>query len=63
MSAEPSLSIPSIPVLIVDDEPVILDSLSSFLKLKGWDVACAGSAGEALADLRQRERPIVITDV
>ena len=63
MSAEPPLSIPSIPVLIVDDEPVILDSLSSFLKLKGWDVACAGSAGEALADLRQRERPIVITDV
>lgn len=50
-------------VLIVDDDPVILDGLSGFLRLEDWRVECAQSANEALSRLRDEEFGFVITDI
>ena len=53
----------NIGVLIVDDDPVILDGLSGYLRVENWRVACAQSANEALATLRQGDFAFVITDI
>ena len=53
----------NIGVLIVDDDPVILDGLSGYLRLEDWRVECAQSANEALAVLREQEFAFVITDI
>ena len=50
-------------VLIVDDDLVILDGLSGYLRLEDWRVECAQSANEALAKLREQEFGFVITDI
>lgn len=56
-------TIASIGVLIVDDDPVILDGLSGYLSLENWRVICVQSANEALAKLREGEIGFVITDI
>ena len=58
-----SLADPTIGVLIVDDDPVILDGLSGYLRVENWRVACAQSANEALEILRQGDFGFVITDI
>ncbi|QQS09827.1 MAG: sigma-54-dependent Fis family transcriptional regulator [Phycisphaerales bacterium] len=40
-------------VLIVDDDPIVADSLAEFLSSDGFDCATAGNAGEAIAMLQR----------
>ena len=62
MDEQPSNSA-NIGVLIVDDDPVILDGLSGYLRLEEWRVECVQSANEALAMLRREGFGFVITDI
>ncbi len=60
-------------VLIVDDDPIVADSMAAFLDAEGYDVATCVDAHEAIRALRDAERPgeerrarpfnLVITDV
>lgn len=50
-------------ILIVDDDDVIIDSLSSFLSQEKWDVVCAASGDEALKKIKKGNIEIVITDI
>jgi DNA-binding NtrC family response regulator len=52
-----------ISVLLVDDEPAFLDTLSKRLALRRLQVATAGSAKEALAALGQQPVDVVVLDV
>jgi DNA-binding response OmpR family regulator len=54
---------PSLPVLVVDDEPKIAEVVSSYLVKAGYTPVCAGTGAEALR-LFERERPcLVILDL
>jgi DNA-binding NtrC family response regulator len=50
-------------ILIVDDDPIIVDSLTEFLDVEGYSVDRATSCDEALGALERRSYDIVITDV
>lgn len=50
-------------ILLVDDDTIILDSLSEFLRLERYEVQTAKSVEEALATLARQPAHIVITDV
>jgi len=50
-------------VLLVDDDPIIVDSLGEFLRLEGYDVEGVGSVDAALAAMQRQPAAIVITDV
>lgn len=50
-------------VLVVDDEPGILKTLSRTLQLEGYGVLTASSAAEAEACLRKRAPDLVLMDV
>src|SRR5919197_953158 len=50
-------------VLIVDDEPRILDSVRMNLELDGYQVFEATNGQEALADIRKRLPDLVVMDV
>mgnify|MGYP001613292034 FL=1 len=50
-------------ILLVDDDTIILDSLSEFLRLERYEVETAKSVDEALASLARQPVQIVITDV
>ncbi|WP_433726394.1 response regulator transcription factor [Nocardia sp. CA-129566] len=54
---------PAASVLVVDDEPNILDLLSAALRMSGFDVHTAASGLEALAAAAQRPPDIVVLDV
>jgi len=54
---------PNANVLIVDDDRIILDSLSEFLNLEGYQTRSALSFAEAVNQLQQQEFALVITDV
>ncbi|MET8874388.1 response regulator [Nocardia sp. NPDC004604] len=54
---------PAASVLVVDDEPNILDLLSAALRMSGFDVYTAASGLEALAVAAQRPPDIVVLDV
>jgi DNA-binding NtrC family response regulator len=49
--------------LVVDDDELILTSLSEFLQIEGYGVATARRYGEALAQLAAGEFQVVIADV
>ena len=50
-------------ILVVDDEPEILDVLSQFLTQRGYGV-CVASGGAAALSLMERERPaLLILDI
>ena len=49
-------------VLVVDDDELVRTRLTTFLKLAGYDVACAGSGDEALRVLDTTFCQIVLTD-
>ncbi|MBI4317388.1 MAG: response regulator [Chloroflexi bacterium] len=51
------------PILIVDDEPFILLSLSYLLKHEGYTVETASNGQEGLARLRKTHAPLVFLDV
>lgn len=50
-------------VLLVDDDPAILDSLGPFLSRAGFEVLTAAHGLEALEIVRQRNPDLVIMDV
>lgn len=52
----------SFKVLLVDDDPTLLSSLSRMLS-RTYDVTLAGSGAEALARLHEAPHPVVVTDM
>ena len=50
-------------VLIVEDEPNIVESLSFLLRRAGFDVAATGDGESALADLRSQPARLMILDL
>lgn len=50
-------------ILLVDDEEMILDSLSAILSKEGYAVDCARSGDEALNILKEKRYDLVITDI
>lgn len=51
------------PILLVDDEPYILRSLSYLLTREGYDVEMAANGEEGLNRLRQLRPPLVFLDI
>ena len=54
---------PRTPVLVVDDEPIIRDSLAEFLTQEGFAVTTSGSAEDALRKARDTNFAVAICDV
>lgn len=50
-------------ILVVDDEPVIVDLLEDFFKRKGFSVITAESGNEALEKLKEKDVELIITDI
>jgi K+-sensing histidine kinase KdpD len=50
-------------LLIIDDDPDFLEVIKRILEIKGYDVATATSAGEALSRLRERFYNVAILDI
>lgn len=64
--AEPEPEQPTAPprrVLIVDDEPVLVEQLRAILNLDGHEVRACSSGDEAIAVLRNERFDVVITDL
>jgi DNA-binding NtrC family response regulator len=51
------------PILIVDDEPIVRESIRDWLKDAGYQVATAESGEEALEMLKKQDFSAVIMDV
>ncbi len=49
--------------LLIDDEPAVLDVLSTLLERDGFSVLTASSAAEGSAVLAQKQVDIVVTDL
>lgn len=64
MSAAAALPVPRGPVLVVDDDPEILNFLSTLLELEGIEHTLATSAALALRHLEQDPLPrLVLLDI
>ncbi len=50
-------------ILVVDDEPRVLEALGDSLRFEGYDIATARSGEEALARIEAREFDVIITDI
>ena len=50
-------------ILVVDDDPLVLESLSGILNECGFCVLTSGTAGEALAQLHGNSIDVVLTDI
>ncbi len=50
-------------VLVVDDEPPIVELVTGYLEREGWSVANAGDGREALDAVRRLDPDVVILDV
>jgi DNA-binding response OmpR family regulator len=50
-------------ILLVDDEPLITDSLSYSLKREGFEVKAVGDGEQALKDLREFSPDLVVLDI
>jgi response regulator RpfG family c-di-GMP phosphodiesterase len=53
---------PVLPLLVVDDEADVRDTLAGQLKWEGYEVATAASAAEALDQLASRRFSVIISD-
>ena len=51
------------PLLVLDDDPIVLKSLSEYLRLEGYDVHSAESLQEGMDLLAQHQFRVVLTDV
>ena len=51
------------PILIVDDETIVRESIRDWLKEAGYDVATAESGEEALKMLEKQDFSVVVMDV
>ena len=61
--AKPMVNTPTKTILVVDDEPSIVDALTKVLHKEGLDVHTAGSGREALDVLRRTPVDVMITDL
>ncbi len=50
-------------ILLIDDDPGVLDSLRRVLSAEGWRIVTARTGEEALGRLRQEQPNLVITDL
>jgi DNA-binding response OmpR family regulator len=50
-------------VLVVDDEPPIVELVTGYLEREGWSVASAGDGLEALDAIRRLDPDVVVLDV
>ncbi len=50
-------------ILVVDDEPQILEVVGAYLEREGYEVEAAGTVGEALAAIERRRPNLMILDV
>jgi signal transduction histidine kinase len=50
-------------ILVVDDEPSVLETIGAILTSEGYEVVEAGDAAAALAELRGRPFDLVLTDL
>jgi CheY-like chemotaxis protein len=50
-------------ILVVDDEPVIRESIAELLEAEGYRVAALARADEALAALRRERAALVLVDL
>jgi signal transduction histidine kinase len=50
-------------VLVVDDEPSVLETMAAILSQEGYEVEAAGSAEDALEHLRKAPFDLVLTDL
>jgi len=50
-------------ILVVDDDPIILDSLAALLTLEGYDVVGVGRVADALDALGRQTFDLIISDV
>ena len=53
----------SLRVLVVDDEPLIADSLATIFRNSGFDVTCAYSGYGAIQIAKRLEPDVVVSDV
>jgi DNA-binding NtrC family response regulator len=53
----------AIRVLLVDDEPVFVDTMSKVLKARGYGVGAAAGGVEALEELRFNRYDVVVLDL
>lgn len=51
------------PVLVVDDDRSILDTLAELLDMEGYAVETASNGAEALASVERREPSVVLLDM
>ena len=52
-----------VPILIVEDDPALLESICDILKEKGFEVGCARTAEQALKLADEREFKIALLDI
>jgi len=58
------MSVASLPVLLVEDDPIVLDSTAALLSDGGCDVSRASTVEQALAALQQGPPPaVLVTDI
>jgi putative two-component system response regulator len=50
-------------ILVVDDDPFVLESLSGILNECGYRVFASGTAGEAIVQLHGNSIDVVLTDI
>lgn len=50
-------------VLLVDDEPLLIEELQEALEFEGYDVATASSVAEALSQTDKARFDLVVTDL
>jgi DNA-binding NtrC family response regulator len=50
-------------ILVVDDDPQVLEVVGEMLRLEGYDVATAADGREAVAKFRSQAFDLVITDL
>ena len=50
-------------VLIIDDDPKLLEMMAEFLTMKGWTTATAASGRAGLAEAARRVPDVVLSDV
>jgi DNA-binding response OmpR family regulator len=50
-------------ILVVDDEPKILELIKSYLKINGYEVLCAKNGGEGMALFESRSVSLILLDL
>ena len=51
------------PILIVDDEPIVRDSIRDWLKDAGYQVATAETGEEALEIIKKQDFSVIVMDI